>query len=186
MKSALMVFVIIICNLWNSANCIASKPEKKRRVSITLGVYEVVAEKKGSQILPDGTLAETSLPEATPAIKVDYEVLNNFQVGTYIAYSTMLHKAMPRGVYKGSNTLFYGLAARYDVLPIITGKDNLRFEFCANTKLGVVSAKWTDGDGENWEESWNGPFPEYGAGLSAGFFFTKWLGFNLGYSAGRF
>ncbi|MDY0199395.1 MAG: hypothetical protein RBR40_00260 [Tenuifilaceae bacterium] len=184
-RTLILLLVLAACQLY-SVSSFASNPEKKRRVSITLGVYEVAAEKKGSQTLADGTLAETSLPEAAPVIKVDYEFLSNFKVGTYLAYSTMSHKAMPRGVHTNSNTLFYGLAARYDVLPIITGKDNLRFEFCANAKLGVVSAKWTEGDGENWGESWNGPFPEYGVGLSAGFFFTKWLGLNLGYSAGRF
>ncbi len=185
-RTLILLLVLAACQLY-SVSLFASNPEKKRRVSITLGVYEVAAEKKGSQTLADGTLAETSLPEAAPVIKVDYEFLSNFKVGTYLAYSTMLHKAKPTGgLYLTSNTLFYGLAIRYDLLPLITGKDNLRFKFSSHAKVGVVSAKWTEGDGENWGESWNGPFPEYGVGLSASFLFTRWLGLNIGYSAGHF
>lgn len=187
MKRALMVFAIVVCSFLYSANSIASNPESNRRVSITLGVYEVTAEKRGSQTLADGNVAETSLPEAAPVIKVNFDVLSNLQVGTYLAYSTMPHKGIPTGgVYLTSNTLFYGLAIRYDLLPLITGKDNLRFKFSTHAKVGVVSAKWTEGDGENWEESWNGPFPEYGVGLSASYFFTQWLGINIGCSAGHF
>jgi len=189
----------------------AIKPDSTRRLSVSLGVYLVNSEEFSYGYTSEGNLIEIPdpLPTAVANIKINYQVLNNFEVGGYLAYSNMGHKVPlvenSEGMYVlvdsegvtrissnrnnellGSNTLFYGLSAKYDLLPVLTGKNNLRFNLYVSSKLGLVSARWSEFSGVDWVKNWNGPFMEYGIGLGAGYFFTKRFGINFNYTKGKF
>lgn len=157
--------------------------DTSKRVSIHSGIFLNNTEKIQSSMIGEDIIQR--LPVFN--LSINYKALKNLEGGCYMAYSTMGHKVSPtKPMYFPSNTYYYGVMASYDFLGLITSKSNLRIKLCASTNIGVVSAKWTEGDGENWTESWNGPFPEYGAGISASYFFTKWLGISMAYSVGRF
>ncbi|MDX9846956.1 MAG: hypothetical protein RBT74_08245 [Tenuifilaceae bacterium] len=158
-----------------------------RKVNISLGVYEVIDERPGTGINPDGTEYSIPLPTAAFYIKACYKVFKNFDAGGYTAYSVMSHKVSQESeMYMRSKTIFYGLSFTYDILPIITGKDNLRFKLMTTSNIGLVSARWTEEKNNDWIKFWNKPFTEFGIGCNASFYFTRRIGLTLGYSAGRF
>ena len=86
----------------------------------------------------------------------------------------------------GSKTLFYGIEVNYDLLYLITNRKNLRFSFNICPKVGLVSAKWNELVGADWQENWNGPFLEYGIGFGGGYLFTKKIGIQFNYTIGSF
>lgn len=143
-----------------------------------------------------------------PYIDVTHELLPNFDLGFYLAYSTMEHN-IPlqqdstgmyvlvdnKGVrrywssspYYGSDTrtLFYGFSGRYHLIEPVTGLSNVRFDLYAVSKLGLVSANWTDFDGADFRQVWQKPQLEYSLGIGGGYAFTKRLGFYFEYSWGK-
>jgi hypothetical protein len=158
-----------------------------RKVTISLGIYEVIDERPGVGFNPDGTEYSIPLPIGALSFKASYNVYKSFDIGGYIAYSVMSHKAsQEREIYMRSKTILYGINLKYDILPIITGKDNLRFKLMASSKIGLVSARWTEEKNNDWVKFWNKPYTEFGIGCNASFYFTRRIGLTAGYSAGRF
>jgi hypothetical protein len=187
-KHSGLLLILVILTLSSSIST-ANTPDSTRRLTLSLGVYQVTSEEVSYRSTAAGGFVESPLPTAVANIKISYEAVNNLDIGGYLAYSNMNHRVPSvdsNDYYFSSNTLFYGLLAQYDVLPILTGKNNLRFSLKATAKMGMVSAKWSELEGVNWVKNWNGPFLEYGIGLGAGYFFTKRLGININYSVGKF
>jgi hypothetical protein len=136
-------------------------------------------------------------------------IIKNFELGSYIAYSNMNHyiplQQNSSGNYvlvdnngierystanethyiTGSTTLFYGFAIRYHLIELLTGISNLRFDLYGVSKIGLVSASFTDFDGNNFVSTWNKPFTEFSAGLGTGYSFTRHFGCFFEYSIGR-
>lgn len=206
LKIFTVVLSLTILALTTFAN---SALDKTRRFVLSVGVYQANSENVSYSYNPTGNESETLLPIAVANIKIGCEVAKNFEIGGYVAYSNMGHRVPlvkntdgmyvlidSEGVIRissntnnfllSSNTFFYGLTAKYNLLPVLTGKDNLRFSLNATSKAGFVSAKWEELEGVDWIKNWNGPFAEFGVGLDTGYRITKRLGVNLGYSVGKF
>ena len=209
MIKLLKLIPAVIAITLNTAITFANTPDSTKRITFSLGVYQVTSEEVSYRSTATGSTVESPLPTAVANIKISYEVVNNLDIGGYIAYSNMGHRVPlvknSDGMYvlidsegvvrissssnnflQSSNTFFYGLTTKYNLLPVLTGKDNLRFSLYATSKVGLVSAKWQELEGVNWVKKWNSSFVEFGVGLGAGYNFTKRFGVNLNYSFGRF
>lgn len=205
MHKSLKILIMLVGFSLSHGLSIAQNSTNKNRVYVDVGVSIVTSEK----IVfghPSGEYFE-QIPIAL--FKLKYLLTKPLSIGCYFAYSNMGHRIPlvlnSEGVYElvdsegvvrissntnnfllNSNTLFYGINANLDLLSLLTGQENLRFKLNASTEFGLVSARWNELKGIDWIMNWNGPFPEYGLGLSASYFFTKRLGLTLGYSVGRF
>jgi hypothetical protein len=203
------LIIVLLSLTLSTAITFANVADTTRRITVRLGVYQVISEEVSYNYSSSGNETETPLPIAVANIKIGCEVAKNFEIGGYVAYSNMGHRVPlvknsdgmyvlidSEGVIRissntnnfllSSNTLFYGLTAKYNLLPVLTGKDNLRFSLNATSKAGFVSAKWEELEGVDWIKNWNDPFTEFGVGLGAGYSITKRLGVNLSYSVGKF
>lgn len=209
MIKLLKLIPAVITITLNAALSFANMPDRTNRITFSLGVYQVTSEEVSNKSTATGSTVESPIPTAVANIKISYEVVNNLDIGGYFAYSNMGHKVPlvknSDGIYVlidsegvvrissssnnfllSSNTLFYGLTTKYNLLPVLTGKDNLRFSLYATSKVGLVSAKWQEFGDVDWVKKWNIPFAEFGVGLGAGYNFTKRFGVNFNYSFGTF
>lgn len=188
-----------------SIRSLASYSDSTKLFSLSIGTYLVNSESVTYDIYDNEYIDEIPIP----VLKLEYKISNNLSLEAYIAYTNMGHRVPlvensngmfvlidSEGVQRlssnhnnyllSSNTVFYGMSVKYDLLALITGKNNLRFNFIIYPKIGLVSAKWNELIGIDWVESWNGPFLEYGIGLGGGYLFTKRLGINYNYSIGKY
>jgi len=109
-------------------------------------------------------------------VDVSREMIQNLHVGSYIGYSR-LYTFFGDDSHSRNNAVFYGLNFRYQIMPLLMGRDNLRFELYPVAKVGFVTEFWSkDGFVPLEKERHNRTNFEYGLGLGAAFNVTRRLG----------
>lgn len=213
MKSLNQKAIIIVLLLFNSSIdlLISQELHFQNQFFVKLNLETV-----NSEIYYEGE-SETPYTKPILKIRLEgsYELFKHFIVGIDFGYSTLEHRInMQRisdvnypysnyGLYRSdgtifcagsdnnyfidSNTLFYGLSGTYQLLPLVSQRNNLRFDVYAVGKIGAVSSKWWEYDGvTDLESVWNEPIIEYGLGLGVAYYFKKNVGTYIEYSVGKF
>jgi len=159
------------------------------RFSMKLGVAMVNAEpfKYNGEIIKHNYKPQFG-------ITANYELINNLDVGLYIAYSNIGHMldyeievVNNRIVRDGasivpSHAFYYGLNFNYHVLSAIFSTKNLRLDLYPIANMGFVSRSWGEYDGTIVKID---PFLEYHFGLGFGYKFTRRFGLFGEYTMGR-
>jgi len=129
-------------------------------------------------------------------IEADYFLNQNIEVGLYLGYSPITSNVLSTYTDNETNTeisyyahgydktYFYGLNLNYHILPLLLKMEKSRFDLYAIAKAGMVSEQIYDLQTNT--KSFNNPFPEFGVGIGAGYFFTKHIGIFGEYSLGQF
>lgn len=203
MRKGLILAGLIMASIIIQPFISIAQTHKTRRISIDLGFFVTTRESVAFGHSPGESFGINPIG----ILRVNYLLIENLEIGGYFARTAMMHRIPlvqnSEGMYvfvdrEGverisaksdnceltGNALFYGIMARYDLLPMLTGKNNLRFKLYANTELGLVSMRWRELKDVHWIE--DSPFFEYAAGLNVSYFFTRRFGLNLGYSVGKF
>ena len=131
-----------------------------------------------------------------PHFRIDAsrEIIGHLHAGVYVGYSRLQSPIFEIGngfsyvdgeeieqpvlTSIKTNAVFYGLNVNYQLLPLLTGRENLRFELYPVVKLGVVSEFWETfiQDDDSWypaKEHHDRTNFEFGAGIGAAYRFTK-------------
>ncbi len=130
-----------------------------------------------------------------------FAVTSSLSVGAYIASSEIrvneliLPDSLGNGSYGYSNgsassinATFYGLSAKYQLLPLVFKQANkMRFQLYTIAQIGNVSSWQWDIDSEHiYEQIKNPLFTEYSIGLGLGYKFSKHWGIFAEYNYGHF
>lgn len=177
-KKLVVIFSLLVCSLI----CFSLQAQEKWSVKLSYGQNNGTAKEYKDLVRNNSNLFHLRL-------QADYNIFNNLYGGVYLGYSKLRKPEMfndgtednPILTYSFARTkaLYYGINLNYQLLPLFTGKSNLRFELYPTVKFGLVSEFWKEA-AENTPTSplikhTNTEF-EFGIGLGAGYKFTKNFG----------
>lgn len=134
-----------------------------------------------------------SLSKTTSHFRLEgnYSITNNLETGVYVGLSRLKTNILNHSFdnyaqedfyfysHGKSMALYYGINLNCQLLPLITGQKNLRFELYPTVKIGFISEYWKEPENDlplsPFKKISNTSF-ECGAGLGFGYKFTRAFG----------
>ncbi len=134
-------------------------------------------------------------PNSKYSIELGYKIIPSLSLSAYFASSSIrvnYFEGNSQTGYTSSATSkkssFYGLDARFHLLPLFTTKERLKIDAYIIGTLGQVST-WTyplQPTDDLWQKIYEEPFWEKGLGLGLSYNFTKNIGIFGEYQLGHF
>jgi hypothetical protein len=187
MKKTLLIFCsLLLCDI----SSFSQKPESSDFFTLKLESSIVNGEplKFNNQIIQVRLRPQFGL-------SFQYEWLTDFKAGIYVAYANNTY-VISNSSYNEievtynttqdptiSNALYYGINASWNIIPLLTNSNRIRFDFYPLISAGFVNENWK---GIDSDLSGNSSFTELGGGFGVAYHFSPKFGIFTEGMYGRF